>query len=173
MTVSVNEKRTFLKWILNNYAMKQREAVWILNYFASHDHNMERLHFVEKSLAIGHNAFSISTTCVKEAPFAMLIKEELTTDAERCFHHIRRSLANDEHFYIEVNFKNSLYSPQYAGVLEDNPKLKDVKIHNNITDNAKKFINEMERRNVLHLIDLALDAKDQERFNYLVGGLNK
>ena len=45
--VSVNEKKDFVKWFLNNYQLKQRECVWILNYLMSHDHLMHTVHFVE------------------------------------------------------------------------------------------------------------------------------
>ena len=33
--------------VLNNYQLKQRECVWILNYLMSHDQLMHKVHFVE------------------------------------------------------------------------------------------------------------------------------
>lgn len=171
MTVSVNEKRTFIKWLLNNYVMKTRECVWILNYFASHDKHMEKLHFILEDGLKTNNGMVMSTNCVKTVPFSLTVDRQVSTDAERAFHHIRRNIS-DEEFYVQINFNNNIYSSQYAAVLEDNPYA-SKEVDSNITKAANKAIKELEKRNVKHLIDLALDAKDQERFNYLVGGLNK
>lgn len=173
MTVSVKEKRAFLKWLLNNYTLKQREAVWILNYVASEDKLMDRIHFVENAKFANHGVI-MSTTCDKETPFAFCEENIMSTDAEKSFHKIRSIRHHtDDKIYIQINFKNKLQTHQYLAVLEENPYFKNDIPSIEIMQDANKFIEEMEKNNVKHLIDLALDAKDQERFNYLVGGLNK
>ena len=47
--ISVNEKKEFVRWFLNNYQLKRRECVWILNYLMSHDQLMEKVHCVENA----------------------------------------------------------------------------------------------------------------------------
>lgn len=173
MTVTAKEKREFIKWLLNNYAIKQREAVWILNYFASHDKNLNKLHFIMEDALKVDNGIVISTTCVKDAPFAMTLGHELIVDAETAFHHIRREIVKGKDFYLQIRFKNNLYSAQYAEVLEEHPDTPQDEVDSFIISSANNVINELEKRNVKYLIDLALDAKDQEQFNFLVGGLNQ
>ena len=177
MAISIKDKREFFKFLLDNYAIKQREAVWIINYLASDSKLMERVHFVDevKHTNVG---IMISTNCVKEPPFAFFRNANsrhgtVTTDAENAFHQIRKLRSEtDEQFYLQINFKNKLQSYELSKVLEENPYA-SKEVDSSITKVANRVIKEMEKRNVKHLIDLALDAKDQERFNYLVGGLNK
>ena len=47
--VTVNEKKVFLRWFLNHFQLKRREAVWILNFLMSNDQLMEKVHFVEEA----------------------------------------------------------------------------------------------------------------------------
>lgn len=36
-SVSVVDKKAFVRWFLKNYQLKRRECVWILNYLLSND----------------------------------------------------------------------------------------------------------------------------------------
>ena len=66
--VSVNEKKEFIRWFLNNYQLKRRECVWILNYLLSHDQLMEKVHFVEHA-EYCPRGIVMSTQCVDDVPF--------------------------------------------------------------------------------------------------------
>lgn len=71
--VSVNEKKDFVKWFLNNYQLKQRECVWILNYLMSHDQLMHKVHFVEHAKYCPRGLV-MSANCVKIHRFTFLNK---------------------------------------------------------------------------------------------------
>ncbi|MDD1371007.1 ReoY family proteolytic degradation factor, partial [Bacillus sp. MHSD17] len=118
--VSVNEKKDFVKWFLNNYQLKQRECVWILNYLMSHDQLMHKVHFVEHAKYCPRGLV-MSANCVKDTPFHFFKQNVMTTDAEKSFHDIR--LNRDEDIYIQLNFKSSFQNANYVAVLEENPYL--------------------------------------------------
>lgn len=173
-TVSVLEKKDFIKWFLNHYQLKKRECVWLLNYLVSDDQLMEKVHFVEKA-EYCPKAIIMSAQCTDGVPFRFYKQNVLTTDAEKSFHDIR--LNQDEDIYIELNFNSSRLTPEYASVLEENPHLPP----NMVTD--KKYglwaelildqsINEFKRKTILMQIDKALDEKDEASFQKLSEELN-
>lgn len=135
--VSVNEKKDFVKWFLNNYQLKQRECVWILNYLMSHDQLMHKVHFVEHAKYCPRGLV-MSANCVKDTPFHFFKQNVMTTDAEKSFHDIR--LNRDEDIYIQLNFKSSFQNANYVVVLEENPYLpKHIEVNEKIVYLQKGF----------------------------------
>ncbi|WP_062104810.1 ReoY family proteolytic degradation factor [Bacillus niameyensis] len=173
--VSVNEKKEFIRWFLNRYQLKRRESVWILNYLMSHDKLLERVHFVEDAQFCPRGLI-MSTHCTRDVPFRFYKENIMTTDAEKSFHDIR--LNRDEEIYIQINFRSSHLSHQYAAVLEDNPYVKHKLL---LTEKDKSYAEQFleyslknyQEEKVLNAIDEALDHQDENRFNELVSQLNK
>ena len=167
--VSVNEKKDFIRWFLNRYQLKRRESVWILNYLMSHDQLMEKVHFVEEAQFCPRGLI-MSTHCTKEVPFRFYKDNIMTTDAEKSFHDIR--LNRDEDIYIQINFRSSNTSHQYAAVLEENPFVKKtVYISEKDKSIAEQFLKESLRKyqenKLLKAIDEALDQYDKKSFDEL------
>ena len=48
-SISILEKKTFMRWFLKNHQLKRRECVWILNYLLSNDRLLKNVHFVEEA----------------------------------------------------------------------------------------------------------------------------
>jgi uncharacterized protein YpiB (UPF0302 family) len=172
-TVSVVEKKDFLKWFLNHYQLKKRECVWLLNYLVSDETLIENVHFVE-SAEYCPKAIIMSTTCTDGVPFRFYKQNILTTDAEKSFHDIR--LNHDEPIYVELNFKSNYSTPEYAIVLEENPFIPE----NLIPD--KKYglwaellldrsLIDFRRKNLMEQIDKALDNDDYLTFKKLTNDL--
>lgn len=171
--VSVNEKKDFVKWFLNNYQLKQRECVWILNYLMSHDQLMHKVHFVEHAKYCPRGLV-MSTNCVKDSPFHFYKQNVMTTDAEKSFHDIR--LNRDEDIYIQLNFKSSFQHANYVAVLEENPYLpKYIEVNEKDRLLAERFLEEsvytFRKDRLLKLIDEALDNQDKEAFQRLTAEL--
>jgi uncharacterized protein YpiB (UPF0302 family) len=172
--VSVNEKKEFIRWFLNNYQLKRRECVWILNYLMSHDQLMKKVHFVEQAQYCPKGMI-MSTHCVDDVPFRFYKENVMTTDAEKSFHDIR--LNRDEDIYIQLNFRESFHSSNYVLVLEENPFMpKHLQISEKDKQLAEKFLVEsiysFQREKLLKSIDDALDNHDQEEFLRLTKQLN-
>ncbi|HZG72190.1 MAG TPA: ReoY family proteolytic degradation factor [Chondromyces sp.] len=173
--VSVHEKKDFIRWFLNHYQLKRRESVWILNYLMSHDQLMEKVHFVEDAQYCPRGMI-MSTHCVDSAPFRFFKENVMTTDAEKSFHDIR--LNKNEDIYVELKFRGSNLSHQYAAVMEENPFMpKHLKITEKDRVLAETFLKEsiyrFQKERLLREIDLALDRKDAATFQILTEQLNK
>ncbi len=173
--VSVNEKKDFIRWFLNNYQLKRRECVWILNYLMSHDQLMKNVHFVEQAQYCPRGII-MSTHCVDDVPFRFYKENVMTTDAEKSFHDIR--LNREEEIYIQLNFRSSFHSPNYVAVLEENPYMpKHLHVNEQDKELAKKFLEEsihlFQKEHLLKRIDEALDRQDKTEFQRLTEQLKQ
>lgn len=173
--VSVNEKKEFIRWFLNRYQLKRRESVWILNYLMSHDQLMEKVHFVEEAQCCPRGLI-MSTHCTREVPFRFYKENIMTTDAEKSFHDIR--LNRDEDIYIQINFRSSNLSHQYAAVLENNPYIqKNIHLNERDKVDAEQFLAQclrsFQEEKLLKAIDQALDSQDKDKFSMLTTQLNQ
>lgn len=165
-SVTANEKRDFVKWLLSNFQLKRRESVWILNYLVSHDELLENVHFVE---GVEHcpRGMMISTTSSTGAPFRFYKGTIVSADAEKSFHDMR--LHPDEPMYIELKFPDKKRIPQFIAVLEDNPflpmneelKKMDRVTADQVVDSSLKHYQLLQLEKA---IDRALDAQDRELF---------
>jgi uncharacterized protein YpiB (UPF0302 family) len=173
--VSVDEKKEFIRWFLNHYQLKRRECVWILNYLMSHDQLMKKVHFVEQA-QFCPRGLVMSTHCVDEVPFRFYKSNVMTTDAEKSFHDIR--LNRDEEIYIQLNFRSSYSSHQYAGVLEENPYIPKTTSRNEkdkiiVEQLLAQSLLSFQREKLLQEIDQALDEQDEVAFKKLSEQLKK
>ncbi|GGB33423.1 UPF0302 protein YpiB [Lentibacillus populi] len=172
--VSVNDKKSFIKWFLNHYQLKKRESVWILNYLINHDDILTNVHFI-RGARFCPRAIIMSSHCSNEVPFRFYKSQLVTTDAEKSFHDIR--LNQQEPLFIQLNFRNSNQNALYVAVLEDNPFVpEDYFITKKDQELAKQLLDKTVydyRRSMLQKeIDQALDEKDQQKFAELVQKLH-
>lgn len=176
MSVSIIEKKEFLRWFLKNNQMKRRECVWVLNYMISHEKLLENVHFVEEAHYCP-KAMIMSTTDSSGIPFRFYKGKAMTADAEKAFHDLR--LRPEEDIYIQLNFNGKPHqSKEFLSVLEDNsyaPKIAeisvgDIKLINEVIENSMVSFN---KNKLLEQIDIALDNRNKADFILLTNELNK
>lgn len=168
--VSVKDKKKFLQWFLNNYQLKKRESVWILNYLINHHEILENVHFVHDAKFCLRSVI-ITSQCSKEVPFRFYKNHLVTTDAEKAFHDIR--LNQHESLYIQLNFNKANQNHMYAAVLEENPFVPDEYIitqqdKENAHELLEQSLFEFRKNQLLNKIDRTLDEQNKEEFNRLV-----
>ncbi|EAC5751292.1 YpiB family protein [Listeria monocytogenes] len=167
-SISIDEKKDFIRWFLNKHQMKTREAMWVLNYIAGHDQIVKYVHFVD-NLEGCARGLSLSAHGVKSEPFLFFKGNIMTSDPEKAFHDIR--LNWDEELYVELHFEEAMSSPEYALVREDNP-FAAVKLADEEKEMADALIyqsvHQFSREKVLQQIDEALDTRDEAAFHKLV-----
>jgi uncharacterized protein YpiB (UPF0302 family) len=164
-TISVIEKKNFIKYLLNNYKFKRRECVWILNFMLEKNDILEKVRFT-KDAANEKRGVIMSTDCVDEPAFRYFREDTMTTDAEKGFHDIR--LNRDDILYVEFRYGDSHSCTKYASVLDSEYKppygSKSRQIHDTI-DNLFDNVMYKQRLRILdELINKALDEKDEESF---------
>lgn len=81
-SITITEKKGFLRWFLNEYQMKKRESVWILNYLLSQDGLMKKLHFVELVQYCPRGIY-MSTHCSDDPSFRFYKQNIMTTDPKK------------------------------------------------------------------------------------------
>lgn len=172
-SISVDEKKQFVRWFLESYKLKRRECIWILNYMLSNDTLLTRTHFVEQAHYCPR-AMMMSSVESEEAPFRFYKGSLMTADAERSFHELR--LNPEEELYVQLNFPSYPPSPLYMSVLEENPyeptdavqlKKDELVAERIMEESIMAFQEEL----LAKQIDEALDAGDRERFLMLTRAL--
>ncbi len=164
--VSVHDKKCFIVWFLNNFQLKKRESVWILNYLINHKDTLERVHFVREAKFCPRSII-ISSNCSNEIPFRFYKNKVVTTDPEKSFHDIR--LNRKEPLYIQFNFKDAYKNILYVSVLEQNPFVsneyfiteQDTLMAEYILDQSLFTYKEKELQNK---INQTLDDKNESEF---------
>ncbi|MDB5084670.1 MAG: hypothetical protein JWN30_1556 [Bacilli bacterium] len=173
--INVTEKKTFIKWFLEHYSLQNREAEWLLQYLASNDAVLEKVHFIDNFRNLPKTIL-MSTKCVQMTPFKFYKNKRVTSDVEKAFLDIHNN--SDEDIYIGLFFKDRNTSPEYASVLEQNPlddprEVTDALISLEAEMMLDYSIREYQREHVMKAIDQALDNRDQGRFRNLVDELRK
>ncbi|GGJ85554.1 UPF0302 protein YpiB [Lentibacillus kapialis] len=167
--VSVKDKKSFIQWFLNNYQLKKRESVWILNYIVNHHKLLSNVHFVRQAKFCPRGLI-MTSTCTDEVPFRFYKEHLVTTDAEKTFHDIRMN--QYESLYIQLNFNKSYQNVFYAAVLVENPFIPDEYFITEADQNmAKQLLDKTiynyRRRSLREKIDNALDERDRKAFTEL------
>lgn len=200
--VTIKEKRGFIKWFLNNKQLKRRESVWILSYIMEHDNILKNIHFVTSSARLElleekQKLIQMSCNDVDLPAFKYFKEDLLTTDAEKAFHDIRLN-GNEEHTFINLQYRGVEHCDNYFMVEEDGeipyivlgisgskkPKEKTSGTLNSLqkayTDKLSTTIDnlldnvthEIQVKRIREDIDLALQNKDKELFLKLSNKLN-
>ncbi|MDQ0427587.1 uncharacterized protein YpiB (UPF0302 family) [Planomicrobium stackebrandtii] len=165
-SVSIGEKKQFVRWFLQSYKMKRRECIWILNYMLSNEDLLEKTHFVEEAHYCPR-AMVMSSTESKEIPFRFYKGNLMTADAEKSFHDLRLNPEDD--LYVQLNFPSIPPPALYLSVLEENPYMpKNATVNEQDRLIAEKILEEsmsiFQEETIYKQIDEALDANNRERF---------
>ncbi|SIS96595.1 YpiB family protein [Alicyclobacillus vulcanalis] len=166
-TVSVAEKKHFLRWFLANYRLQSREAEMLLRYMMSRENILERVHFVDHFRQFSR-VIVVSTTCVHVAPFRYYRRNKpVTTDVEQAFMDLYQH--PDEDIYVGLFFKDRSTCPEFASVLEEpaRPDL-DPAVREMLSVQADLVIEQAlrayRREQLMRAVDAALDAGDKRAF---------
>lgn len=173
--ISIEHKRDFIQWFLENYTLKRQEVNWLLNFLMKDDDLLNRISFVNDAKFCPRSII-VSTHCSDEVPFLFYKQHIITTDIDKFFHDIR--LNDDEYTYVQLNFENAKQNPYYVGVLEENPyspiclshQIEDEKMSTRLLD---ELIQDHQLERLKKEIDKALDRKDELKFKELVHMLKK
>ncbi|TGA98124.1 IDEAL domain-containing protein [Sporolactobacillus shoreae] len=117
-TVSTVQKKSFIKWLLNQQVIKDREIIWLLNYMMGNKQLLQLIHFVDNVFGC-KRAIEIDATSQTPSGFEYTKDSVHTDDPEKTFHDLRLNQADN--VYIKVNLPSVIRSPEYFVVLEEGP----------------------------------------------------
>lgn len=173
LSISIEEKKHFMKWFLKHFTTKKLETTWLLNYLIKQDELLNKISFVNDA-RLCPRAVIISSDCSDEMPFLFYKGQVVTDDIDKFFHDIR--LHQDEEIYMQFNFKQAHQNPQYVGVLEENPfapQVTNLSQHDqNVSEHLLGHIlHDYQMKKLSDKIDQALDERDEITFRKLVAKL--
>lgn len=164
--VTVSEKKEFIQWFLNRFELQKREVAWLLNYLASDDEALRRIHFVD---CLRHlpKTMIISARCTSMTPFQFSKRKRVTSDVETAFYDIRS--CSDDDLYINLHFKDKTSCPQYAAVLEVNPMERQDLVQDSLFSLVAEIIldqavRDYRQKELYRRIDEALANGDEQQF---------
>lgn len=166
-TVTIAEKKHFLRWFLSNYQLHSREAEMLIRYMMTRENVLRRVHFVETFRQLPR-VVVVSTTDVPVAPFRYYRRNKpVSTDVEQAFLDLYQH--PEEDIYVGLFFKDRATCAAYASVLEEpistevEPAVKEM-----ITLQADLVIEQslksFQRIKLMEAVDVALDSGNREAF---------
>ena len=173
LNVSNAAKKTFIKWFLKHYQLKQREGVWLLNYLLTSEELISRVHFTENA-DYCPKAIVMSTVETEGLPFRLFDGAMMSADPEKAFELLKHV---ETDVYIQLIFFAKQMPIEYQLVVEDNPYHKQNKpvrtFEQHMTQTSSGYtISKHNEEQLRERIDQALDAGDKETFVKLVQQLN-
>ncbi|WP_026975707.1 YpiB family protein [Alicyclobacillus contaminans] len=166
-TVTVAEKKHFLRWFLGNYQLQSREAEMLLRYMMTRENVLRRVHFVENFRQLPR-VIVVATTCVQVAPFRYYRRNKpVSTDVEQAFLDLYQH--PDDDVYIGLFFKDRTACAAYASVIEETVTAElEPAVRELITMQAEWIIDlairNYQREKLMEEVNRALDMGDRDAF---------
>ena len=166
MNPTLEEKKNFISWFIQNYQLKRRESLWILNYLLNHEILLKNIHLIEEVHTTNRGMGFAVVGNPKDA--FMYYKDGQTfEDPEQAFHDLRLNWKED--FYLELFFDQSYQVLSFFGVLEDNPYIQDSEIFDkDLEEIVEKSLEKLAVKDRIHYlkkqIDIALIQYDETSF---------
>ncbi|MGO2083587.1 YpiB family protein [Vagococcus sp.] len=169
--IDVEQKKTFIKWVIDSLTLKKRESYWILSYLLNHDVLLTKLMFVNNALATPRG-LKISDETVAEVDSGLLLSKDGLEfdDPEQIFHEMRLNWRQT--LYLEIDFPNSFHYLPYQTVLETNPYIDEtneevVEWEKELQGYLSSLEKEAQLTSLLVAINQSIDEEDEVAFrNY-------
>lgn len=173
--VSIQQKKSFLKWLTRNYNFRVRESLWILDYLYNHDSMLEKTHFIEQVEQTPRGIY-MSVVGIDKADFIFYKNGHSYDDPVQAFHEVRLNWSSD--LYLEIEFKDAWQSVEYLTVLEDNPNSPwNQAVSDEMIAEMKQALQyetlRQAKEKILQQIDEALQLENREQFNKLSAEFEK
>lgn len=177
MDVELQQKKFFLKWSMHHFLFPQREVYWILNYLINHPLILRESHFVEQVEQTPRGLkIDVDGGQPSEPILQLYLNGHQFTSTDQIFHEIR--LNQKKPLYIEFAFHQSWQTPEYLGVLEDNPYCRwNDQVSDETYQQVDDYLDHLRkehRLDELHQeIDMALEQKDWGKLSFLAEELKE
>ncbi|WP_025027044.1 YpiB family protein [Caldalkalibacillus mannanilyticus] len=174
--VSTSEKRSFLKWFLEQHRLKRTDARIILEYILKNHHILENISFSNK-VKVSGRSIVISSMNSDEIGFRFYNAESKTEDVSKALTSLM--LNPTDKVYLILHFHGKLLNQRYTQLV-GHSGLENLRRNEQFNKYSKeadaiieKVFREQEIQKIKQQIDEALDLKDAALFESLVQKLKK
>lgn len=175
--ISVQDKKEFLKDLLEHIQFKQNERMWIKRFLLnSRDSEsiLKKIHFVDDTEKL-NNVIILTSSVFKNKVSIQLIADDVITTDINDISYIIRSSSPRKKFHLHIQSKRPLYRfSSYVKVVEDNKKASLPAEYSKLADDViRSLTEELEIKHFTEEIDRALDNNDKKSFLDYTGKLKK
>ncbi|OIJ11107.1 hypothetical protein BKP37_17000 [Anaerobacillus alkalilacustris] len=168
--VSAAEKSSFLKWFLEHYQLKQREARMFLEYLLKKHHILQNLSFTDK-IKYNEKTVVISSIQADEPGFVYYSTRGKSENVSAALNDLMSNPTGK--LNIILHFQGKQLNYRYLKLLESkSDSLKTYRQFEQYSKDADALINkvllEQEIKFIKLLIDEALDNRDEKEFKRLI-----
>ena len=168
--ITAADKKLFIHWFLEHYELKNPEAEWLLQYLASSEQLLARIHFTDHFRHLP-KALLMSTTCVQMTAFKFYKNKRVTTDVEKAFLDVHSH--PEEDVFVTLYFHDRASCPEYAAIVEreqgEASRLTPTELLTGLE--AEMWMDHVARecrmKALREAIDRALDRRDPDAFRAL------
>ncbi|MFT8871138.1 MAG: YpiB family protein [Sporolactobacillus sp.] len=159
------QKKRFIKWLIEQRVIVNRETIWLLNYLRSNEHLLNIIHFVEVNRGRSRS-MTINCGARRDNDFMYMKLSVSTNDPEKAFHDLR--LNQEDPLYIKIELAAEQFGAEYFAVIEDDPEVSSSFVHRTYGKAAALAASAAElayAETILYeQINTALDEGDESRF---------
>ena len=162
MNPSIRDKRHFLLWLLKHNALKNRNAVVLLNVILQDDLLLTNMHLVTGAHYTGCG-IAIATATSDEPGFRFYDDADVIYNVGAVHGYLNAN--KHKPFYIEIHLGRTPRSYEFVTVLEDNPF--DPDLNTDILDAEVIIYMLTKQQRLAHVeatIDQVLESGDRETF---------
>jgi len=163
---SLDDKKSFLAWVVEHVTFKEKEAYWILNYLLNHEGILNRVIFVEHAEKTPRGLVLSDGESDKDG-LTLYKNNHMFSDAQQIFHDIR--MCYKDSLYFDICFTKRELNQLYLTVLEDNPHVSvfetiSPKMREQLDIYLEQHKKDFELRMIQKEIDRAIDECDETSF---------
>lgn len=174
--VSTTEKRSFLKWFLENHQLKRSDARKLIEYLINKPYILDNITFTEE-LKANEKTIVISSFNSDEPGFEYYCNQRKTDNVAQALGDLMNSPSDK--IKLILHFYGKSLNHRYLQIVET-PIVDKIKQYEQYQKDAKeaeqlidKLLLQNEIKRMKKEIDLALDARDEVLFKNLVSKLKE
>ncbi|GAE29713.1 YpiB family protein [Alkalihalobacillus hemicellulosilyticus] len=162
--VSASEKRSFLRWFLDQHQLKHKDARMLLDHIIKKHHILENVTFTE-TIQQRERTIVISSTSSDEVGFVYYYHNQKTEDVSKALGDL---LANPaDKIYLILHFYGKQSNQRYVQLVET-PRKDSFKRYKQFKQDSNEVDALIELTMLKNQINEALDNRDEARFRALV-----
>lgn len=169
--ISSQEKKSFLKWFIDNHRLKRTEAKRLIELMIKHVHILDNVHFTD-DVKVDQKLIVISSTNSDEVGFKYYKNKRVYEDVAVAYGDL---MANpNDTYYILLHFYGKTNHQKYLQLVEKKliDNIRRYEYYQRVTKEADEILSqslsENEKEILKARIDKALDDKDEALFKKLV-----
>lgn len=165
--VDIFKKKEYIRWYLNTYKLKKPDTEKVLHLLLQETYLLEKVHFIEDIRNIS-NAILISTHDSHTISFILRLDNIYYYEVDEFINQLKNF--PPDNIYLWLSFNRDFMCSMCKEVLVDSPQTKKIALNQRVIKDLEHeihksfFARDVYKKELLLLIDQAIETNDQELF---------